>query len=47
MQKRKQVIVIGGGLAGLSTAVHLCENGAAVQLFEARACLGGADELME
>jgi zeta-carotene desaturase len=37
----KSVIVIGGGLAGLSTAVALAEVGCRVRLFERRPHLGG------
>lgn len=29
----KQVIIVGGGLAGLSAAVKLCENGCSVKIF--------------
>src|SRR4029077_13530220 len=36
------VIVIGGGLAGLASAVALAESGCRVQLLEKRAFLGGA-----
>ena len=35
------VIVIGGGFAGLSAATALVENGASVHLVEARRSLGG------
>src|SRR5713226_3034163 len=37
----KSVIVIGGGLAGLSSAVALAEAGFRVRLFEKRPQLGG------
>jgi squalene-associated FAD-dependent desaturase len=37
----KKVIVVGGGLAGLSCAAYLSEAGAEVQLFEASPKLGG------
>ena len=37
-----RVVVIGGGLAGLSAAIELQEAGAAVTLLEARPWLGGA-----
>ncbi len=37
-----QVLVIGGGLAGISAAVGLCDAGLAVTLLEARPRLGGA-----
>jgi hydroxysqualene dehydroxylase len=36
------VVVVGGGLAGLATAVTAADNGWAVTLLEARARLGGA-----
>jgi squalene-associated FAD-dependent desaturase len=39
---RGNVLVIGGGLAGISAAVQLREAGAAVTLLESRAWLGGA-----
>ncbi len=35
------VAVVGGGLAGLASAVALCERGFRVELFEARRRLGG------
>ena len=38
----RRVIVIGGGLAGISAAIALREAGAAVTLLEARPRLGGA-----
>lgn len=38
----RHVIVIGGGLAGISAAIALRETGAAVTLLEARPRLGGA-----
>ena len=38
----RRVIVIGGGLAGISAAIALRETGAAVTLLEARPRLGGA-----
>jgi squalene-associated FAD-dependent desaturase len=37
-----EVVVVGGGLAGLAAAVRLAEGGAGVTLFEARPRLGGA-----
>jgi hydroxysqualene dehydroxylase len=39
---RGSVVVIGGGLAGISAAIALCEAGAEVTLLEARPRLGGA-----
>lgn len=39
---RTDVAVVGGGLAGLSAALELADEGAAVTLFEARSRLGGA-----
>jgi uncharacterized protein with NAD-binding domain and iron-sulfur cluster len=38
----RHVLVIGGGLAGISAAIQLREAGAAVTLLEARPWLGGA-----
>jgi squalene-associated FAD-dependent desaturase len=38
----RHVLVIGGGLAGISAAIRLRESGAAVTLLEARPWLGGA-----
>jgi phytoene dehydrogenase-like protein len=37
----KHVVVIGGGLAGLSAALHLARSGRMVTLFERRSTLGG------
>ena len=39
---RGSVLVIGGGLAGISAAIQLREAGAAVTVLESRAWLGGA-----
>ena len=39
---RVRVVVIGGGLAGITAAIALAESGAAVTLLEARPRLGGA-----
>jgi uncharacterized protein with NAD-binding domain and iron-sulfur cluster len=36
-----RVVVVGGGLAGLSAACELADRGLAVTLLEARARLGG------
>jgi squalene-associated FAD-dependent desaturase len=38
----RRVAVIGGGLAGITAAIDLCEAGAGVTLLEARPRLGGA-----
>jgi squalene-associated FAD-dependent desaturase len=38
----RHVVVVGGGLAGISAAIGLRESGAAVTLLEARPWLGGA-----
>jgi uncharacterized protein with NAD-binding domain and iron-sulfur cluster len=32
MRGQKEVIVVGGGLAGLSCAMRLCENGCSVKI---------------
>jgi len=32
--KESQVAIIGGGLAGLTAAIHLCQQGKNVVLFE-------------
>jgi squalene-associated FAD-dependent desaturase len=39
---RRHVVVIGGGLAGITAAIRLREAGAAVTVLEARPWLGGA-----
>ena len=39
---RADVVVVGGGLAGISAAIELAEAGLAVMLLEARPWLGGA-----
>jgi squalene-associated FAD-dependent desaturase len=40
--KRADVVVVGGGLAGISAAIELAEAGRAVTLLEGRPWLGGA-----
>jgi squalene-associated FAD-dependent desaturase len=40
--RQQRVVVIGGGLAGITAAIALSEAGAAVTLLEARPRLGGA-----
>ncbi|MYJ14777.1 MAG: FAD-dependent oxidoreductase [Acidimicrobiia bacterium] len=42
MNGRRRVVVIGGGLAGLSAAVEAADGGAGVTLLERRPRLGGA-----
>jgi squalene-associated FAD-dependent desaturase len=42
MARQQRVVVIGGGLAGITAAIALSEAGAAVTLLEARPRLGGA-----
>lgn len=42
MGNRGNVVVIGGGLAGISAAIALAESGLEVSLLEARPWLGGA-----
>ena len=39
---RGRVVVVGGGLAGITAAIALAESGADVTLLEARPRLGGA-----
>ena len=41
MSGQKKVIVIGGGLGGLSAAIRLAKKGFAVELFEASDTVGG------
>ena len=41
MQPGGEVVVVGGGLAGLAAAFRLAESGMAVRLFESRRTLGG------
>jgi len=41
-ESRTDVVVVGGGLAGISAAVDLAEAGLSVTLLEARPWLGGA-----
>ena len=40
--RKRRVVVIGGGLAGITAAIALAESGADVTLLEARPRLGGA-----
>jgi zeta-carotene desaturase len=40
-EQRMKVAIIGAGLAGLSTAVELCDRGYEVDLFESRSFAGG------
>jgi squalene-associated FAD-dependent desaturase len=42
MARQQRVVVIGGGLAGITAAIALSEAGAVVTLLEARPRLGGA-----
>jgi squalene-associated FAD-dependent desaturase len=42
MARQQRVVVIGGGLAGITAAIALSEAGAAVTLLESRPRLGGA-----
>ncbi len=41
MKEKKTVVVIGGGLGGLSAAVSLAQNGFDVSLYEKNQHLGG------
>lgn len=41
MKKRKKVVIIGGGLGGLSAAISLAQSGYQVSLFEKNNHLGG------
>ncbi len=36
-----RTVIVGAGLAGLSTAVHLADAGHEVEIFEARPFVGG------
>jgi len=40
-RSKRTALVVGGGLAGLSAALHLADRGWRVRLFEKRAILGG------
>ena len=39
--QKAEVIILGGGLAGLSAAVRLLDNGYRVNIIESRSFLGG------
>lgn len=41
MHTRKHIIVIGGGVAGMESAIHLCDMGYEVTLVEKQDQLGG------
>ena len=41
MDKQKEVIIIGAGVGGLSTAIYLAKNGFKVTVFEKNANAGG------
>jgi squalene synthase HpnD len=41
LPKKKKVLILGGGVAGLSAAVHLSRSGHEITLVEARQTLGG------
>ncbi len=41
VEQGKQIIIVGGGNAGLNAALHALENGASVVLFEKQGKLGG------
>ena len=41
MDKKKKVLIIGGGLGGLSAAISLAQSGYAVSLYEKNSHLGG------
>jgi squalene-associated FAD-dependent desaturase len=45
--RRADVVVVGGGLAGLAAAIACADGGAAVTLLEARPWLGGATSSFE
>ena len=47
MAEQRNVIVVGGGLAGLAAAVELAQRGATVTLIEANAHLGGKMNVLE
>ena len=41
MGKKSEVIIIGGGIAGVSSAIRLLDNGYRVNIIESRSFLGG------
>ncbi|EME29365.1 zeta-carotene desaturase [Galdieria sulphuraria] len=41
LQKTSHIAVVGGGLAGLSAAIHLIDKGYQVSIYESRKVLGG------
>lgn len=41
LPKKKKILILGGGVAGLSAAVHLSRSGHEITLVEARQTLGG------
>lgn len=47
MQKSKKIVVIGGGLGGLSAAVSLAQSGFQVSLYEKNSHLGGKVKRLE
>lgn len=47
MQKQKSVVIIGGGLGGLSAAVSLAQSGFKVSLYEKNGHLGGKVNRLE
>ncbi|MBT5430861.1 MAG: FAD-dependent oxidoreductase, partial [Micrococcales bacterium] len=44
---QKTAVVVGGGIAGLATAALLAKAGMKVDLFEARAGIGGRADVWE
>ena len=39
--KKNRIIIIGGGIAGISAAIHLIEKGHKVSVIEAKNFIGG------